>query len=173
MRALYVFALALSGCGSCKEDASADASDVIVEAAKAPERPAEIQRLWDEANDAGEDELARLANAEGPAGLEERAVDPNLRARALAAMAYTRTLEGLALLGESAARDPDPLALIAVESAQMLASNPRRSRDPEDALEVKKGCEGLRAARDDGKRPKSVRDGATRALSMLADLCPK
>jgi hypothetical protein len=88
-------------------------------------------------------------------------------------MGYTRTLEGLALLGDSAAHDPEPLAIAAVNSAAMLASNPRRSRDPEDALEVRKGCDGLRAAATDTARPKSVRDGSQRALAMLADLCTK
>jgi hypothetical protein len=166
--------LVLASCDGCdKNSAATGASDAPFEAVIAPSRPADVQRLWDDAMGGGEDELLRLANAEGPAGLEERAVDPRLRPTALSAMGYTRTLEGLALLGESAAGDPEPLATIAVRSAEMIASNPRRSRDPEDALEVRQGCDRLRAARADPARPKSVKDGAERTLAMLAELCGK
>jgi hypothetical protein len=169
-----VFAIFLTGCGSCEKNPAvpAEGGDAFADAILAPPpRSAEIERLWSEANDGGEDELARLANEEGPAGLEERAADPNLRSTALAAMGYTKTLSGLALLGESAAHDPEPLAIIAARSAEMLASNPRRSRDPEDALEVHQGCDRLRSAANDTARPKTVRDSAARAVRMLSDLC--
>jgi len=168
MRFLF---LLFASCGSCDEKNFVDASDVAIEIAVAPSRPPEVESLWNAAKSGEEADLARLANEEKSGGLEERAVDPALRLTAIQAMGYTQALDGLGFLGESAARDPEPLATAAVASAAMLAANPRRARDPEDALEVRRGCDALRAAKNDGARPKPVRDGAQRALAMLADLC--
>jgi hypothetical protein len=149
----------------------ADGAPIVDGAASAVviERTPEVQRLWDEAQQGEEDDLVRLANREGPAGLAERASVPALRSVALRAMGYTHTFDGLPLLGDAAARDPEPLAIIAVESAAMLASRKRRATDPEDALELREGCTKLSSVSTDGARPATVRAGALRALRMLAE----
>ncbi len=166
-----VLALFLSGCGGCQNPGANLPSDGAPEAAvlAIPLSPEE-QKSWDEAKDGDENDLARLANKEGPSGLTERAADPALRSTALRAMGYTRSLVGLPLLGESAKSDADPLASAAVASAEMLAAEPRRAWDPEDAVEVRQGCDKLKAAAANAARPKAVRDGAARAVKMLADL---
>jgi len=169
LRFLLVF---LCSCGGCQNPATQPQGDGAPEAAvlaAAPLTPEE-QKLWESAKEGDEMELAHLANAVGPMGLSERASDPTLRPTALAAMGYTRSLVGLALLGESAQKDPEPLAAAAVASAEMLAAEPRRTWDPEDAIEVRQGCESLKKAAADAARPKAVRDGASRAVKMLADL---
>jgi hypothetical protein len=164
-------ALVTSGCGGCQNPATQPPEDGALDAAAvATPMSAQERGLWEAAKDGDEMELARLANDRGPMGLEERASDPVLRETALRAMGYTRSLVGLPLLGESAAKDPEPLATAAVQSAEMLAAEPRRTWDPEDALEVRQGCTSLKAAAADVARPKAVRDGASRAVKMLADL---
>lgn len=130
---------------------------------------ARTQALWEEAATGEEDALARLATHEGPSGLEERAAQPILRATALRAMGYTASFEGLPLLARAAAGDDETLALLAAESAVQLAARPRRAVDPEDALELREGCDGLGAAMRDATRPRAVRVACARALRMLAD----
>jgi hypothetical protein len=162
----------LSGCGGCQNPATQPPGDGAPEGAVAiaTPMPPEEQKLWEAAKEGDEMELAHLANAVGPAGLTERSSDAALRLSALRAMGYTRSFVGLPLLGESAKTDPEPLATAAALSAEMLAAEPRRTWDPEDALEVREGCDKLKAAAADPARPKSVRDGAARAVKMLADL---
>jgi hypothetical protein len=173
MRFFWLVAFAVSGCGGCQNTAALPsddgAPDGIALAPIAPMSEGE-KKLWEAAKDGDEMELSRLANDRGPSGLVERASDPALRETAIRAMGYTRSLVGLPLLGDSAAKDPEPLATAAVQSAEMLAAEPRRTWDPEDADEVRQGCDKLKAAAADPARPKAVRDGASRAVKMLADL---
>lgn len=151
-------------------DSQADgAANEAVPGAAATARPPEVERAWDEAMLGQADELARLAGVEGPAGLAERAGDPARRLVALRAMGYTNTFDGLPLLGDAAAHDPEPFALAAVESAAMLAARRRRPTDPEDALELHDGCAKLGVAAADGTRPAEVRAGAARARWMLVE----
>jgi hypothetical protein len=158
---------ASTGDGSIDAGATFAASDPVIEA------------LWARARgDAGEpDDLARLADREGASGLVARAnADPASRLTALRALAYApepQAWEGLPLLAEAARAPSDDEANAALDSAIDLAARPRRATDPEDAAELKQGCDGLLAiavARDGkGAMPRARRVKAIRALRLLAD----
>lgn len=171
MRRAVVFAL-LAGC-KCGSGAAADSgaapawldagADVNVA------RPADVEELWKQAADAGDDELERLALAEGTAGLEERASSPDYRMTALRAMAFTAGFSAFPTLGSAAAHGSEPEALAAVDSADAIAARKRAQVDPEDDDELAAGCASLLAAAKDTARPRLVRVGAVRALRMLSD----
>jgi hypothetical protein len=163
-------ATACNTCGSTPADTDGgptakDAAEPVVHLERTPE----TERLWTEAADAGEDELSRLANVEGAAGLAERAADPAYRTTALQAMAYAEGFAQLPTLGDAAAKGAPEEARIAAESAAILAARVRRPVDPEDAEELKLGCASLLAAAKDVGRPRPVRLAAIRALRMLVD----
>jgi hypothetical protein len=133
------------------------------------ERTPDVEQLWTEAKDGDDDALARLAVREGPAGLVERAGVVALRPTALRALGHTEGWVGLPTLAAAAKGDPEELATFAVQSASMLAARKRRQVDPEDAAELREGCDVLLAAAKDATRPRPVRVGAVRALRMLLD----
>jgi hypothetical protein len=78
---------------------------------------------------------------------------------------------GLPFLAEAARGPDDGQADAALESAVDLAARPRRAIDPEDAAEMKEGCDMLLALASDtnAKAVRSRRVKAIRALRMLAD----
>ena len=133
------------------------------------ERVPEVERLWTDAREGDETELARLASREGSAGLVERATDPRFRSTALAAMGHALGLGALPTLGQSAKSGPESEALVAVDSAARLAANKREQGDPEEVDELRDGCAALLASATDRARPRLVRVGAVRALRMLVD----
>jgi hypothetical protein len=51
----------------------------------------------------------------------------------------------------------------------IIASQKRSQVDPEDALELRDGCDSLLVAARDATRPRAVRVGAVRALRMMSD----
>ena len=176
MRSLVVLILiALAPACTCGKtvpaadsDATVDASSI--DAAALIERSEEVERLWTEAADGGDDsELMRLANQEGPMGLVERSIDPRYRLTALRAMGYTTGYVALPELGAAAQNGPENEATVAVDSATLIASQKRRQVDPEDALELRDGCDRLLLAAKDTTRPHAVRVGAIRALRGLSD----
>ena len=163
-------ATACNTCGSTPSDGdggppATDAAEPVVHLERTPE----TERLWAEAKDGDENELSRLANVEGAAGLAERAADPAYRRTALRAMAYAEGFAQLPTLGDAAAKGAPDEAQIAAESAAILAARVRRPVDPEDAEELKIGCTALLAAAKDVGRPRPVRLAAIRALRMLVD----
>lgn len=140
------------------------------------ERDGRLDELWKRAEGAepGEqDDLARLADREGSAGLEEKGTGSR-RLTAARAMAFADGFGGLPWLADLADGTDDGLANAALDSLAEIAARPRRWVDPEDALEVREGCDRLLAlARNTGK-PRPRRIGAIRALRMLTDVgCAK
>jgi len=168
--------LALAGCpkNTAPTDAGAGAAIYAPLAADAapPARAPEVDDLWARAadEDAGAaDDLARLARREGVAGLIERGAHPTLRRTAALALGYTQGFSAMAWLGEVAAIDVEEDALAALGSAVMLAAQPRRAVDPEDAEELRAGCDKLSALAKDPKAARKRRVLAIRALRMLSD----
>lgn len=175
MRSLLVLVLSFVLAPACTcgktsptvdSDAMLDAS--TVDATADIERPEDIERAWTEASDGGDSELMRLADREGPAGLVERCIDPRYRLTALRAMGYTTGYVALPELAR-AALGPEDEAIAGVDSAALIAAQKRRQVDPEDALELREGCDGLLVAARDTTRPRAVRVGAVRALRMMSD----
>lgn len=174
MRSLLVpMLIALAPACTCGKngpviDADAMVDKSSVDATADIERSLDVERTWTEANDGGDSELMRLADREGPVGLVERSVDPRYRLTALRAMGYTTGYVALPELGR-AAQGPEDEANIAVDSAALIASQKRSQVDPEDALELRDGCDSLLVAARDATRPRAVRVGAVRALRMMSD----
>ena len=132
-------------------------------------RPADVEELWKQAADGGDDELERLASVEGIHGLEDRATAPSFRITALRAMAFAPGFSAFATLGAAAQKGTEQEATAAVESADAIAARKRQQVDPEDDDELGQGCAALLATAKDASRPRPVRIGAVRALRMLSD----
>ena len=148
-------------------DAAAREADALASVAAASDP--QLDDLWARAREGEVDDLARLADREGTTGLILRAKDAAFLRTALMAMAYTGDLTGLPWLADTAAGPDEGDANAALASAAELASNPRRSVDPEDALEVRDGCDKLVLLAKDTVRSRARRVGALRALRMLSD----
>jgi hypothetical protein len=143
------------------------ASAVVAEAAPMEPREAE---LWQRAGAGEGDDLARLVDYTGCAGVVERGRDDaSLRATAVRAAAYCRDMVALPWLSEVGRDGPDEDALAALDSAVQLAALPRRAVDPDDAPELREGCDRLLDLARDAARPKERRVIAIRALRMLAE----
>jgi hypothetical protein len=125
--------------------------------------------LWTRAKDGDEDDLMRLAAREGSAGLEEGARDSAWKNTAIRAMAYAPGLAQIAYLADVAKGGADEDARAALVSLATIAARVRTSEDPEDALELRAGCDTLKSLADDSSAPRERRIGAVRALRMLAD----
>jgi hypothetical protein len=125
--------------------------------------------LWNHAKEGDPEDVMRLALHEGSVGLMERGEDHAWRTVAVRAMAYADGLGGLAWLAEIGASGEDEGALLALDGAVEIASRPRRADDPEDALELRAGCDRLLAIAREAQRPAQRRVLAIRALRMLAD----
>ena len=138
-----------------------------VEAPIAPRDPL-VEDLWAKAADAELADLARLHHREGDMGLIERAAVPTYRMTALAALAFGDDFTALPFLADVAGSGSDAEAEVALASAQTLAAVPRRARDPEDALELRQGCEALLLLARKPEAPKSRRARAVSTLRMLA-----
>ena len=169
--ALSLLGVALGTSGCPKKTApvaEAGPVDAGVEAGVLAGDP-RLEELWARARDGEADDLARLADREGSLGLEERGTDPVARLTALRAAGFAGDLEALPWLAEIGTSDTDEEAEVALASAAQLAAVPRRSVDPEDALELRAGCDKLLALARAPERPKARRIGAIRVLRMLAD----
>jgi hypothetical protein len=128
-----------------------------------------LEELWARAKDGEADDLARLADHEGSMALEEQGTDPSRRLTALRAAGFAGDLAALPWLAEVGTSGTDEEATAALASAAELAAQPRRSVDPEDALELRAGCDKLLALARGIERPKARRVGAIRVLRMLQD----
>jgi hypothetical protein len=168
-------AVTLLGCPKNTAPTDAGAGAVLVPLAAdaaAPERTPEVDDLWRRAQneDGGSaDDLVRLARREGVAGLIERGAHPGLRRSAAFALGYTEGFSAMAWLGEVASSDVEEDALAALSSAIMLAAQPRRAVDPEDAEELRVGCDKLGALAKTPNASRKRRVLAIRALRMLSD----
>jgi hypothetical protein len=126
--------------------------------------------MWRSANGGDVEDLTTLAVHEGAIGLVEAASDPELRLTAIKAMAYARGWAQLPFLTKAASGKNDEEARLALESAVELATRPRRAEDPEDADELREGCDALSRLARDTTRPRPRRVASVRALRMLP--CP-
>ena len=156
---------AASGKADGEATLEADADDAGPE-----ERDPRAEELWTRAREGDADDLARLYDLEGDRGLVERGALPAYRMTALQALGFAHDFFALPWLSEIAGSGTDAEAEAALESARSLAAWPRATRDPEDALELRAGCENLLAlviAKD--KQP-TRRAHAASVLRMLASL---
>ena len=85
-------------------------------------------------------------------------------------MGYARGWAQLPFLVKTAAAKDDDEARVALDAVLELATRPRRAEDPEDASELREGCDALTALARDTKRPRPRRVAAVRALRMMT--CP-
>jgi hypothetical protein len=175
-----VFA-AFGACGACRarpSDTTANAAasagadggvaspSVLVDAASLRD-----PLLWGVAKEGDAEDLASLAAHEGAAGLVEAASEPALRPTAIRAMGFARGWAQLPFLGKAAGGKDDDEARLALDATFELAARPRRAEDPEDAEELREGCESLLALARDTERARARRIGAVRALRMMP--CPR
>jgi hypothetical protein len=164
--------LALFACSRSSPSAGAgDAAPAVsVSASAAAAIDPREDELWRRASDGEGDDLARLVDYAGCAGVEERGRnDAALRATAARAMAYCHDFSGLPWLAEVGQDGPDADALAALDSAVQLAAQPRRAVDPDDAPELREGCDRLMALARDVARPRDRRILAIRALRMFSE----
>jgi hypothetical protein len=111
----------------------------------------------------------RLAQSEGSVGLEEGASDSARRATAIHAMAFVEGAEALPWLANVATAGADAEASAALESVATVAARVRSGADPEDALELREGCDKLLALAKDDKAARARRVAAVSALRMLSE----
>ena len=158
------------GCGRSANSAGPGGVDAGAVTAAMRVRPPEVDDLWTRAAEAEADDLARLANREGTTGLIERGSDPAFRKTAILALAYAEGYDALPFLAEIAGGTDEANALLAAQTAVDIASRPRRSVDPEDALEVREGCDRFLVIAKQTQKPRRLRVAIVRALRMFADL---
>jgi hypothetical protein len=163
--------LVLSSChhGAATATPSSGEAGIETPEAEAPIAPRDplVEDLWAKAADAELADLARLQHREGDMGLIERAAVPTYRMTALAALAFGDDFTALPFLADVGGSGSDAEAEVALASAQTLAAVPRRARDPEDALELRQGCEALLLLARKPEAPKSRRARAVSTLRML------
>lgn len=173
LRAEVALAVCFVACGRASPSANvpdtAGLPRVTLAADGGAERTPELVELWKRAGEGVEEDLMRLGQTEGAAGLAEGATTPETRLLAARAMAHAHGLAGLAWLGERAASDDLEIAREAARSAVALAGRGRDQRDPEDAEEMRAGCKWLLAAARDERRDRQVRVDAVRAVRLLLD----
>jgi hypothetical protein len=145
--------------------AEADADDAGPE-----ERDPRALELWTRAREGDADDLARLYDLEGDTGLIELGALPAYRITALQALGFARDYVALPWLSEIAGSGTDTEAEAALESARSIAAWPRAARDPDDALELRAGCDSLLALATAQDKAPSRRAHAASVLRMLAPL---
>ena len=128
-----------------------------------------LETIWAQAKEGEPDDLARLASKEGALGLVERGAQPEWRETAIRALAFSDGWAGLPWLAEVADGANEKEATLAVESTNALAARPRRAVDPEDAAELRAGCDRLAQVANQPKKAKAITLGASRTLHMLTD----
>jgi len=169
-----ILGLGLGGCGRAQTStagtpaSAAPANDGAASSAANPSSE-QLETLWAQAKDGEPDELARLAHKEGALGLVERGANPAWRETAIRALAYADGWAGLPWLAEIADGANEKEATLAIETTNALAARPRRALDPEDATELRAGCDRLGAVAGRTQKAKAITVGASRTLQMLAD----
>jgi hypothetical protein len=157
-----------SGPGGTAAAGSAPFAALLPPDAAAPVRGPEVEDLWTRAKEGEEDDVVRLARREGVLGLEERGAHPAYRATAARALGFTEGYGALPWLAQVGASD-DPDAAIALDAAVSLATQARKQRDPDDAEDLRTGCDKLLELAKNAAASRKKRVAAVRALRMLAD----
>jgi hypothetical protein len=173
VRARLAFFLALAACGrGAATGGTAHDEGGVVEQAALPipilPREVEVEELWTRAVEGEEVDLERLHDREGESGLLERALIPGYRMTALKALGCGTDFVALPYLASLASTGTDAEAEAALESAASLAAVPMRQRDPEDALELRTGCDVLLALARRAEAPRARRARAVSVLRMLS-----
>jgi len=184
MRAALLAVALTAGCGGCGRGTtpvgppgsgsagvamSTPSPDALADGAPALLDPT-VAALWARAKDGEAEDRMRLADREGSVGLVERAAaEPEWRLTAARSLAYAKDFLALPWLADLASGGTDEEALAALESAGELAAQPRTARDPEDAAELKEGCDKLLLLARGKESAKPRRVLAIDALRMLAD----
>jgi hypothetical protein len=172
---------AFAACGGCRTprvESTAASSPSAVSSSRGGPARADVDAgvlvhdplLWSHASGGDIEDLATLAAHEGAAGLVEATEDAAVRTIAIRAMAYAAGWAQLPYLVKVAGGKDDAEARLALDSTLELAARPRRAEDPEDADELREGCDGLGALARDPTRARPRRVSAVRALRMMA--CP-
>ena len=167
---LFLFALAACGRGAATGGAVRDEGGVVEETSlpiPILPREAQVEELWIRAAEGEEVDLARLYDREGESGLLERAPIPGYRMTALQALGFGTDFYALPYLANVASTGSDAEAEAALASASRLAAVPLRQRDPEDALELRAGCDGLLELARKAHAPRVRRARAVSVLRML------
>lgn len=167
------FALLLAACGgattACAKSAGASSDAGPAASAHVDEKSPELDALWAAAASGEADDLARLADREGAAALAEAGADPNKKLTAIRALAFADGFAGLPFLAQAADGADAEQSRAAVDAIDALAGAPRRAVDPEDAVELRAGCNQLLVIAKNSAKPRPVRVGIVRALRMWAD----
>ena len=175
MKAALALAALLAACRGGETAAGAPKNEARVDGAAPPEASAATlpepiaPDLWASAAEGDVADLARLHDREGDPGLLARVASPPFRMTAILALAYGDDFTALPFLAGVAVSGDDEEARVALASAGILAALPRRARDPEDALELRQGCEGLLVLARSAEAARSRRAAAVSTLRMLAD----
>ena len=164
-----VSAMSPMGCGRNASSSQTSARDEEEPEAAVSPMDAREASQWAAAAQGDPEERMRIVDLVGCEGLRDRASQPDLRAVAIRAMQYCPDFGELPWLAEIAAGSNDAEAQVALESIDALAARPRRATDPEDADELRTGCDGLLALARSTSRSRERRVLAVRALRMLAD----
>jgi hypothetical protein len=154
-------ATATASSGEASAEVSPDGGEPV-----SPRDPL-VEDLWQRAAEGELADLARLYDREGETGLIERAAVPAYRMTAIAALGCGEDFTSLPFLADVAAAGTDAEAEVALSSALRLAAVPRRTRDPEDALELRQGCERVLLLARKVDAPLARRARAVSALRML------
>jgi hypothetical protein len=177
--AVLAAVLTFAACGGCGKRAPAGGAASAGQASSSSssggslEADAAVQNvplLWSSAKEGEAEDLAALAAHEGALGLVEAAGDAALRSTAIRAMGYAHGWAQLPFLAKTASGKDDDEARLALDASLELAIRPRTSEDPEDADELREGCESLVALARDSARPRPRRVAAARVLRMIP--CP-
>lgn len=168
-----------AACGACGKRSPGGGDTTVAALADGAVSPKEgtldaaMQRdplLWSHAKTGEEEDLTALAAHEGAAGLIEAASDPSLRPTAIRSMGFARGWAQLPFLARAAGGTDDDEAQLALTATLELAIRPRTAEDPEDADELREGCDLLTALARDTARPRPRRVSSVRALRMMP--CP-
>jgi hypothetical protein len=149
--------------------APTDAHAAALDAAAATSEDPLLTDLWARAAEGDADDLARLYDAVGSDALIEASPVGPRRLTSLRALAYADDLTPLPFLAKVATSGTDDEAAVALDSASFAAAEPRRARDPDDALEAHAGSVLLLALAKDPTRPVARRALAVRVIRLLAD----
>jgi hypothetical protein len=159
--AVGILAIASATCGSPASRADGGAPSL-------PSPEGRFAELWKRAEGGDEDDLARLANAEGAGGLEERLrADPARRLVAIRAAGYGIDFQLLGALADFAKDEKEEVATQALKSAHRLLREHRGALG-EDAQEFGHACEVfLTLAKEGRSERKRVANGLLRMMVPL------
>ena len=167
--AVGILAVASATCGSpaSRTDAGLSWFSRQPEVSPPPAPSGKFADLWIRAEGGNEDDLARLANAEGVGGLEDRLRgDPARRLVAIRAAGFGTDFQLLGVLADLSKSDKDEVATEALKSTHRLLREHRAALG-EDAEEFRHACDVFLVLAKEGKGER-----ARAANSLLRMMVP-